>query len=68
MEEKQIDWLKSNRKGRRDWAKSNKIKMNKGEQDASEATHRQYWVPLTRKSIAGVIYTYYKKVVDLIKK
>lgn len=27
-------------------------------------THQVYWIPLKRKSRAGVEYTYYKKVVD----
>lgn len=29
-------------------------------------THQVYWIPLKRKSRAGVEYTYYKKVVDKI--
>ena len=32
----------------------------------SLATLQQYWIPLKRKSRAGVEYIYYKKVVDKI--
>ena len=30
------------------------------------ATHKVYYIELERKSLAGVVYKYYKKVVDVI--
>lgn len=38
----------------------------KGVQDSSESTLQEYWIPMKRKSKAGVEYVYYKKVVDKI--
>lgn len=38
----------------------------KGVQDSSESTLQEYWIPMKRKSKAGIEYVYYKKVVDKI--
>ena len=51
---------KLNRKGRRMYY----IKTP-GVQDLKEATLQVYYIPMKRKSRAGVEYTYYKKVVDI---
>lgn len=37
-----------------------------GKSGNAPATHEVYYIPLTRKSRAGVEYTYYKKVTDKI--
>ncbi len=55
-----------NRHERRRIAKFTKQKMMPGVQDSAEATLQVYWIPMKRKSRAGVEYTYYKKVVDKI--
>lgn len=31
----------------------------------TQSTHEVYWIPLKRKSRAGVEYTIYKKVIDI---
>lgn len=53
------------RKARRAQSKLAGIKII-GVQDSSKATHQVYWIPMKRKSRAGVEYIYYKKVVDII--
>lgn len=37
-----------------------------GVQDKSETILQQYWIPLKRKSNAGVVYEYYKIIIDKI--
>lgn len=54
-----------NRKERRRLQKLVGMKMP-GVQDSKESTEKVYWIPLKRKSRAGVEYIYYKKVVDKI--
>lgn len=54
-----------NRKERRRLGKVTGMK-HPGIQDPKEATLQVYWIPLKRKSRAGVEYVYYKKVVDVI--
>lgn len=41
-------------------------KQKLGYQGGLKSSHEVYYVPLKRKSRAGVEYTYYKKVVDVI--
>lgn len=55
-----------NRHGRRRYAKLFGVKL-KGIQDSSEPKFRTYYVLLERQSRAGVVYKYYKKIVDKIK-
>lgn len=38
----------------------------RGIQDSAKATLKTYWIPLKKKSRAGVEYIYYKKIVDKI--
>ena len=54
-----------NRKSRRIKGKLGGVKLT-GVQDSKEATLQVYYIPMKRKSRAGVEYTYYKKVVDVI--
>lgn len=54
-----------NRKGRKEWLKKYGIFML-GIQDSKESTLKVYYIPMKRKSRAGVEYIYYKKVVDKI--
>lgn len=56
------DW---NRKYRRSQGKLTGIKFI-GAQDESKPTKQVYWIPIKRKSRAGVEYINYKKVVDKI--
>lgn len=54
-----------NRHGRRDYFKRFGILMN-GIQDSKEPTLQNYWIPMSRKSKAGVEYVYYKKILDVV--
>ncbi len=54
------------RKSRRAYKKLTGLKLV-GVQDSSEPTLQVYYIPFTRKSRAGVVYTYYKKIIDKIK-
>lgn len=65
--EKYVSPEKGNRKARRNFKRKFGIWFA-GVQDSHEATHCEYHVPLQRTSKAGVVYTYYKKVVDVKKK
>ena len=40
----------------------------KGTQDDHKATHQQFSIPVERKSRNGIVYSYYKKIIDVIKK
>ncbi len=35
-------------------------------QKTGKATHREYWIERERKSRVGIVYKYFKKVVDII--
>lgn len=51
-------------------SESRQVRRTKERKEKKEnkypATHQIYWIPLKRKSRAGVEYIYYKKVVDLV--
>lgn len=62
--EEQISPTLLNRKGRREYKKRTGVWFS-GIQDRSRVSHAEYLIPLTRKSRAGVEYTYYKKILDV---
>lgn len=54
-----------NRKERRMMKKKFNVDIPSS-QDSAEPTLQIYWIPLKRKSQAGVEYIYYKKIVDKV--
>lgn len=64
-DKKTVEVSSMNRKARRTQGKLGGIKIT-GVQDSKEATWQVYWIPMKRKSGAGVEYLYYKKVVDKV--
>ncbi len=65
MDKQTIEVGSMDRKSRRAMGRFSGVKI-KGVQDSKESTLKTYWIPLKRKSRAGVEYIYYKKVVDKI--
>lgn len=47
--------------------RKSKRKQKLGYQGGLKPTHKVYYIEMKRKSNNGVEYTYYKKVVDIIK-
>lgn len=46
--------------------RKSKRKQKKGYRGGVEPTLQQYYIPFKRKSIAGIEYTFFRKIVDKI--